>query len=47
MAVAMLVTPAAASYLWTESLLKMIFLSAMYGLLSAIAGYYFGLNLDF
>ncbi|MED3661599.1 MULTISPECIES: metal ABC transporter permease [Ureibacillus] len=46
MVVAMLITPAAASYLWTDSLLKMIILSAIFGILSAIVGYYFAVWID-
>ena len=46
MVVAMLITPAAAAYLWTDSLLKMIVLSAMFGTLSAISGYYFAVWID-
>ncbi|WP_054704565.1 metal ABC transporter permease [Bacillus sp. JCM 19041] len=46
MVVAMLITPAAAAYLWTERLLIMIGLSAFFGAISAIGGYYFALWLD-
>lgn len=46
MVVAMLITPAAAAYLWTERLLVMIGLSAFFGAASAIGGYYLALWLD-
>ncbi|WP_054794533.1 metal ABC transporter permease [Shouchella xiaoxiensis] len=46
MVVAMLVTPAAAAYLWTERLSVMIGLSASFGAISAIAGYYVALWLN-
>lgn len=46
MVVAMLITPAAAAYLWTERLLVMIGLSAFFGATSAISGYYLALWLD-
>ena len=46
MVVAMLITPAAAAYLWTDHLLKMIVLSAVFGTLSAVAGYYFAVWID-
>lgn len=46
MVVAMLITPAAAAYLWTDSLIKMIILSAMFGTISAISGYYFAVWID-
>lgn len=40
MVVAMLITPAASAYLWTDRLIIMLVLSAMFGVLSSIAGYY-------
>lgn len=46
MVVAMLITPAASAYLWTEKLSVMLLLSAGFGVLSAIAGYYIAFWLD-
>ncbi|MCJ7842083.1 metal ABC transporter permease [Lederbergia sp. NSJ-179] len=46
MVVAMLITPAAAAYLWTDRLLVMILLSAAFGVISAIGGYYLAVWLD-
>ncbi len=46
MVVAMLIAPAASAYLWTDHLLKMIFISAIFGMLSAITGYYFAVWID-
>ncbi|MDR4889894.1 metal ABC transporter permease [Fredinandcohnia sp. QZ13] len=46
MVVAMLITPAAAAYLWTDKLLVMMGLSSMFGIISAIGGYYFALWID-
>jgi len=46
MVVAMLITPAASANLWTDKLLVMLLLSAFFGVLSAITGYYFALWLD-
>lgn len=43
MVVAMLITPAASAYLWTDKLRMMIVLSAVFGVLSAFLGYYFAL----
>ncbi len=43
MVVAMLITPAASAYLWTDKLHMMIVLSAVFGVLSAFLGYYFAL----
>ena len=37
MVVAMLITPAAAAYLWTDRLLIMLILSGCFGIASAIA----------
>lgn len=42
----MLITPAASAYLWTDRLLVMFILSAGFGVLSAIAGYYTAAWLD-
>ncbi|MFS0788527.1 metal ABC transporter permease [Shouchella sp. 1P09AA] len=46
MVVAMLITPAAAAYLWTERLSIMIVLSAFFGAVSAISGYYVAYWID-
>ncbi|WP_010277826.1 metal ABC transporter permease [Paenibacillus senegalensis] len=46
MVVAMLITPAAAAYLWTDRLLVMFVLSSSFGVLSAIVGYYIAAWLD-
>ncbi|RSL29862.1 metal ABC transporter permease [Salibacterium salarium] len=40
MVVAMLITPAASAYLWTEKLSIMLVLSSSFGVFSAITGYY-------
>lgn len=46
MVVAMLITPAAAAYLWTDRLSTMLLLSGAFGVLSAWVGYYVALWLD-
>ncbi|WP_150273954.1 metal ABC transporter permease [Paenibacillus tepidiphilus] len=46
MVVAMLITPAAAAYLWTERLSVMLLLSCAFGVLAAVAGYYIAVLLD-
>ncbi|GGF89500.1 metal ABC transporter permease [Paenibacillus abyssi] len=46
MVVAMLITPAAAAYLWTDRLSVMLVLSGAFGVLSAISGYYIAVWLD-
>lgn len=46
MVVAMLITPAAAAYLWTDRLLLMLALSGSFGILSAFMGYYIAVWLD-
>ncbi|OXS61102.1 iron ABC transporter [Cohnella sp. CIP 111063] len=46
MVVAMLITPAAAAYLWTDRLAVMLGLSGLFGVVSAIAGYYVAVWLD-
>lgn len=46
MVVAMLITPAAAAYLWTDRLLVMFALSGGFGVLSAVSGYYVAAWLD-
>jgi manganese/zinc/iron transport system permease protein len=44
--VALLITPPAAAYLLTDSLKKMLWLTALLGVLTAIGGYYLALVLD-
>lgn len=44
--VALMIAPAAAAYLLTTDLKKMIFLSVLFGILSAVGGYYFAAWLD-
>ncbi|MCM2676063.1 metal ABC transporter permease [Alkalicoccobacillus plakortidis] len=44
--VAMLITPAASAYLWTERLSIMLILSALFGVISSITGYYIAVWLD-
>lgn len=46
MVVAMLITPAASAYLWTDRLSVMLVLSGAFGVLSAITGYYVAVWLD-
>lgn len=46
MVVAMLIAPAAAAYLWTDRLSTMLILSAIFGVVSAIGGYYIAVWLD-
>ncbi|MBD2862524.1 metal ABC transporter permease [Paenibacillus oceani] len=46
MVVAMLITPAAAAYLWTDRLSVMLILSGLFGVISAITGYYIATWLD-
>ena len=46
MVVAMLITPAAAAYLWTDRLSLLFLLSGCFGVLSAFIGYYMALWLD-
>lgn len=46
MVVAMLVTPAAAAYLWTDRLSVMFILSGLFGVASAFIGYYVAVLLD-
>ena len=46
MVVAMLIAPAASAYLWTDKLLVMMCLSAGFGIVSAIMGYYFAVWID-
>lgn len=44
--VAMLITPAATAYLWTDRLIVMLVLSGLFGVLSAIIGYWIATALD-
>lgn len=46
MVIAMLITPAAASYLWTDKLIIMLVLSSSFGVASAISGYFVAVWLD-
>lgn len=46
MVVAMLITPAAAAYLWTDRLSFLFLLSSIFGILSAFIGYYMAVWLD-
>lgn len=46
MVVAMLITPAASAYLWTDKLVNMLIISALFGILSAILGYYIAAWID-
>lgn len=46
MVVAMLITPAASAYLWTDRLLTMFILSGIFGVISAILGYYVAAAID-
>lgn len=46
MVVAMLITPAAAAYLWTDRLAVMLVLSSALGILSAAGGSYISVWLD-
>jgi manganese/zinc/iron transport system permease protein len=46
MVVAMLITPAAAAYLWTDRLSVMMAISCAFGVFSAFMGYYLALWLD-
>lgn len=46
MVVAMLITPAASAYLWTDRLSVMLVLSSVFGVISAIVGYYIAVWLD-
>ena len=46
MVVAMLITPAASAYLWTDKLSIMLVLSGGFGVLSAIIGYYIAAWID-
>ncbi len=46
MVVAMLITPAASAYLWTDRLSVMLVMSSSFGVLSAILGYYIATVID-
>ena len=46
MVVAMLITPAASSYLWTDRLSVMMILSPLFGILSALFGYVIAAGID-
>lgn len=46
MVVAMLITPAASAYLWTDRLVYMLLISSFFGVLSAIIGYYIAATID-
>lgn len=46
MVVAMLITPAASAYLWTDKLIIMIILSGGFGVVSSIVGYYVAAWID-
>lgn len=44
--VAMLITPAASAYLWTDRLSMMLLLSGVFGVISAVLGYYVAAWID-
>ncbi len=46
MVVAMLITPAASAYLWTDRLAIMLVLSGLFGVVSAVTGYYLAAWID-
>src|SRR5690625_4536961 len=46
MVVAMLITPAASAYLWTDRLFMMLILSGVFGVVSAVLGYYVAAWID-
>lgn len=46
MVVAMLITPAASAYLWTDKLVVMLILSGSFGVISAIVGYFIAAWID-
>src|SRR5690625_4538866 len=46
MVVAMLITPAASAYLWTDRLFTMFILSGAFGVISAVTGYYVAAGID-
>lgn len=46
MVVAMLITPAASAYLWTDKLIVMLLLSSLFGVISAVLGYFIAVWID-
>ncbi len=46
MVVAMLITPASSAYLWTDKLSFMLILSSLFGVISAVVGYYIAAWID-
>lgn len=46
MVVAMLITPASSAYLWTDRLSVMLVLSCLFGVISAVAGYFIAAWID-
>ena len=46
MVVAMLITPATSAYLWTDKLSIMLVLSGLFGIISAVVGYYIAALID-
>ncbi|WP_209125089.1 metal ABC transporter permease [Alkalihalobacillus sp. BA299] len=46
MVVAMLITPAASAYLWTDKLAVMLILSSSFGVISAVTGYFIAAWVD-
>ncbi|WP_010098383.1 metal ABC transporter permease [Ornithinibacillus scapharcae] len=46
MVVAMLITPAASAYLWTDKLSVMLVLSGIFGVISAVTGYIIAARID-
>ncbi|WP_163539148.1 metal ABC transporter permease [Gracilibacillus sp. YIM 98692] len=46
MVVAMLITPAASAYLWTDKLAVMLILSGSFGVISAVVGYFLAAWID-
>lgn len=46
MVVAMLITPASSAYLWTDKLSFMLILSSLFGVTSAVVGYYIAAWID-
>lgn len=46
MIVVMLITPAASAYLWTNRRFMMLILSGLFGIISAVFGYYIAAWID-
>lgn len=46
MVVAMLITPATSAYLWSDRLSSMLVLSSLFGIISAVVGYYIAVWID-